>query len=185
MERFGIAEAARPSLSTWLKLLREWNARIDLTAARNEDELLDLMLADAAMLAETIPRGGSVVDVGSGAGAPGLPLALMRPDLRVTLVEPLVKRVSFLRTVVGTLARTDIQISRAKSNEVKTDAFDVAISRATLGPEAWLPEGLRMAKTAWVLLAQGDPPAGAIAEEKAYVWPLTGASRRAIRYERT
>lgn len=174
----------RPGIDTWLSLLREWNARIDLTAARNEDELLDLMLADAEVLAARIPQGARVVDVGTGAGAPGMPLALLRTDLKVTLIEPLSKRVSFLRTVIGTLGRTDITLKRAKSAEVGNDTFDVAISRATLPPPEWLAEGLRIAPTAWVLLAQGDPPVGTIAEDTTYEWPRTKASRRAVRYTR-
>ncbi len=174
----------RPGIDTWLALLREWNARIDLTAARNEDELLDLMLADAEVLAARIPQGVRVVDIGTGAGAPGLPLALLRPDLKVTLIEPLAKRVSFLRTVIGTLGRTDIALKRAKSAEVGNDSFDLAISRATLPPPEWLSEGLRIAPSAWVLLAQGEPPGGKIAEDTTYEWPRTKASRRAVRYDR-
>src|SRR5437870_4377425 len=92
---------ARPdailALRRWLDLLVTWNARIDLTAARSEAELVDLMVADAVVLAARVPSQARVVDVGSGAGGPGLALAVLRSDLAVTLVEPLAKRVSFLR----------------------------------------------------------------------------------------
>src|SRR5580698_3967292 len=89
-------DRARGHLATWLALLQQWNARIDLPAARSDDELVDLMLADALLLAPRLPADARVVDVGTGAGAPGLALALLRPDLRVTLVEPLGKRAAFL-----------------------------------------------------------------------------------------
>lgn len=186
----GVPEDARAPVARWLDLLREWNARMDLTAARGEDELYDLMLADALVLAGKIPEGARVVDVGSGAGAPGLALALVRPDLRVTLVEPLAKRVAFLRTVLGTLGRTDIALVREKGDATaarEADAFDVAISRATLPPPAWIPLGLRLAPSTWTLLARDDAPGveGArVEEEIAYTWPLTGAARRAIRHAR-
>ena len=93
------------NVGTWLERLEEWNARIDLTAARSPEELVDLMLADALVLAPRIAADARVVDVGTGAGAPGLALALLRPDLRVTLVEPLGKRAAFLRTVIGEAGR--------------------------------------------------------------------------------
>jgi 16S rRNA (guanine527-N7)-methyltransferase len=177
-------------LEQWLALLREWNAKIDLTAARSEAELRDLMLADAELLAKHVPHKARVVDVGSGAGAPGLALAIMRPDLVMTLVEPLAKRVAFLRTVVGTIGRADVTIVRDKAEPVakrSPNGWGVAISRATLAPAEWIPLALRLAPTAWALLAKEEPPeiAGArITEDVAYTWPLGGAARRAVRYER-
>src|SRR5262245_25357640 len=89
------------AIFAWLDRLVEWNARIDLTAARDAGELADLMLADAALLARRIAPNERLVDVGSGAGGPGLALALLRPDVETTLVEPMQKRTSFLRTAVG------------------------------------------------------------------------------------
>lgn len=189
----GVPAAARGVVATWLDVLREWNKRIDLTAARTEDELLDLMLADALMLstaaAENIPEGARVVDVGSGAGAPGLALALLRPDLAMTLVEPLTKRVSFLRTVIGTIGRSDIVLVRERVEDFvkkKPASFDVSISRATLAPSAWIPFGLQLAPASWVLLAREEPPAipGArVTRDLSYRWPLTNVERRAVRYE--
>ncbi|WP_436623600.1 RsmG family class I SAM-dependent methyltransferase [Sorangium sp. So ce136] len=65
-------------------------------------------LADARLLSEHVPEGRRVVDIGAEAGTPGLPLALLRPDLDVTLVEPLQKRVAFLRTATGTLVQQGV-----------------------------------------------------------------------------
>jgi 16S rRNA (guanine527-N7)-methyltransferase len=180
---------ARQAIDAWLDLLLEWNARIDLTAARSPEELVDLMLADAFVLASHLPRGARVVDVGSGAGAPGLPLALLRDDLRVTLVEPLGKRVSFLRTVLGTVGRTDVRLERARGEAlVGAPAHDVAASRATLSPADWLGLGVGLVVPGghvWTLLA-GDAapehPRAHLVEEHAYLWPLTGVKRRALVY---
>jgi 16S rRNA (guanine527-N7)-methyltransferase len=188
-----VADDAPRALMAWLGLLRQWNARVDLTAARTDDELFDLMLADAAVLARPglVPEGARVVDVGTGAGAPGLALALMRPDLRVTLVEPLAKRVSFLRTVLGTVGRTDIELVRERVENVvarRPNAWDVALSRATLAPAAWVPLGVGLAPAAWALLAREEPPSvagAALDEDVVYVWPLTKAGRRAVRYRRS
>ncbi len=183
------ADATLGAIGVWLERLQEWNARIDLTAARSPEELVDLMLADAVVLAARIPQGARIVDVGTGAGAPGLALALLRSDLRVTLVEPLAKRTSFLRTVLGALSRTDVAIERARGDAVAgRRAWDVAVSRATLAPPAWLDLGTTLAApggVVWVLLAKDAPPLHPRVEieaDHAYAWPLTGAERRAVAY---
>ncbi|KYF58716.1 hypothetical protein BE08_26895 [Sorangium cellulosum] len=190
---------AGEALARWLELVAGWNAKVDLTAARNDDELADLMLADARLLSEHVPEGRRVVDVGTGAGAPGLPLALLRPDLDVTLVEPLQKRVAFLRTALGTLVQQGLlpkapRVERARGEDLVRAgrSFEAAISRATLSPDAWLPLGAALTARApagrrevWVLLARDEPPAHpgwAPAIDLRYRWPLTGAERRAVRY---
>lgn len=181
--------AARAALITWLERLEEWNARIDLTAARSREELVDLMLADALVLAPTLVAGARLVDVGTGAGAPGLAIALLRPDVRVTLVEPLGKRAAFLRTALGAVGRSDVTIERAHGEALAgRRAWDIAVSRATLGPGAWLDLAVTLAAPGgdvWVLLAKDAAPGSARAtraEEREYTWPLTGAARRAARY---
>jgi len=184
-----LAETPLRHVVQWLALMKTWNQRIDLTAAKTDDDLAELMLADALVLAARVPFGARVVDVGSGAGAPGLALALARPDLKVTLVEPLNKRVSFLRTVLGTTARTDVRLERGKGEDAaaRGERWAVAISRATLAPPEWLALGARLVErggSVWVLLAKEDAPAleGArVAEDVAYA-AASGAPRRAVRY---
>jgi 16S rRNA (guanine527-N7)-methyltransferase len=129
------------------------------------------------------------VDIGSGAGAPGLGIALLAPELELTLVEPKAKRVAFLRAVLAELGRPDVKIERARSDALARQSFDVAVSRATLAPPAWVVEGARLARrTVWVLLAQAGPPDAPTEFRKdfdqAYQWPLGGAQRRAVRFRR-
>jgi len=185
-----LPDVAARALGTWLDRMVEWNARIDLTAARSVGELVDLMLADALVLSKHVPEGARVVDVGAGAGAPGLALGILRPDLAVTLVEPLAKRTAFLRTVLAAIDRTDVTVLGQKGEPLAQagTAFDVAISRATLGPPAWLALGAQLVKPGgdvWVLLAKEPAPAGGAMEQAdthEYTWPGTSANRRAVRY---
>ena len=190
-------ERAVKLIITWLDLLATWNAKIDLTAARSPQELVDLMLADAVVLARHEPPGAAVVDVGSGAGGPGLALAFLRPDLDVSLVEPLAKRVSFLRTVLGHLATSPkrtgaLRVVRGKGEDLaaRGEVFDSAVARATLPPVEWLGLGGRLVKSdgaVWVLLAREtapEAPSWKTETEEPYVWPLTGVERRALRYRR-
>ena len=106
VEGLGVAalpEATIGAVARLLDLVVAWNAKVDLTAARDADELVDLFLADALILAKLRPAisGLDWVDVGSGAGAPAIPLALLVPELELTLVEPKAKRVAFLRSALG------------------------------------------------------------------------------------
>ncbi|MEI7894049.1 MAG: RsmG family class I SAM-dependent methyltransferase [Myxococcales bacterium] len=176
----------RTALTTWLEQLETWNQRIDLTAARSREELCDLMVADALELSSRLPSGLSVVDVGTGAGAPGLALAVLRPDLRVTLVEPKVKRLAFLRTVLGVLERSDVRLVQARVQGLVEHAWDVAMARATFAPAEWLSLGRRLVVpggSVWVLLAREAPPEDGFVEESSYTWPNTGVRRRLVRYE--
>jgi 16S rRNA (guanine527-N7)-methyltransferase len=181
-------EAAKAALGVWLDALWAWNRKIDLTAAKTERALLWLMLADALMLAGAIPEGASVVDVGAGAGAPGLALAILRPDLDVTLCEPLGKRAAFLRSVIGALGRTDVTLAATRVDRLERGRFDVAAARATFPPAEWLSVGaglVRAGGSVWVFLAQGEPPARpgcSVAETLRYDDPTTGASKRLVRY---
>lgn len=179
-------EATLVAIERLLDLVVTWNAKVDLTAARDADELVDLFVADALILAKHQSEPDTQwVDVGSGAGAPAIPLALLVPGLQLTLVEPKAKRVAFLRSALGTLGLGDVQVLRARAEDIASRAHDVAMSRATLDPESWAREGARIARRAvWILLARADVPAveGWRADvDESYVWPLTGASRRAVR----
>jgi len=180
---------------TFAELVAKWNERIDLTAARDPDELIDLLLADAAAILrdrtkppEQSPAGQKArehwVDVGSGVGAPGVALALLDPELEVTLVEPRAKRVAFLRTLLHGIDRLDVTVARSRSETLSDQSCDVAVSRATLPPAEWLLEGGRIARCGvWVLLAREAPPSRdgfEIVKSVEYRWPLTGKARRAV-----
>jgi 16S rRNA (guanine527-N7)-methyltransferase len=184
---FADVDASRiDAASAWLGDVSCWNRKLDLTAARNDDELVDLMLADAAVLAAHLASDRSVVDVGSGAGAPGMPLALLRPDLQLTLVEPMQKRAALLRMTVGKQRLSNLRVEQRHGDEL-SGPFDVAISRATLPPPRWLALGARLAPDGevWVLLAREPCPelqGWERVEEHAYRWPLTGAERRLACY---
>ena len=164
----------------------EWNRRTDLTAARSPEELVDLTIGDAAVIAAASPAESSWVDVGSGAGAPGLVLAMMLPGVRITLVEPRDRRVAFLRSAIGKFGLSNTIVERGRSDRLPARTWDTAVSRATLPPAEWLREGVRLAKCAvWVLLAREEAPISEGAQVDAdlrYDLVLTQVPHRAVRY---
>src|SRR5262249_13196661 len=102
---------------------------------------------DAFALARRLDGPARVVDVGSGGGLPALPLALLRPGLDLVLCEPIAKKVSFLRTAVRALElgeRVQVEQRRAEELVAGPQRFDVAMSRATFEPEAWLALGRQL-----------------------------------------
>lgn len=104
----------------------EWG----LIGPRERDRLWERHVLNSVALAPRIPEGASVVDVGSGAGLPGLPLAILRPDLKVTLLEPLLRRVNFLNLAVPELDLADrVQVIRGRAEDHRT-RYDVVTCRA-------------------------------------------------------
>lgn len=102
-----------------------------LIGPREAPRLWDRHLLNCAALGEAIPADCEVCDIGSGAGLPGLVLAIARPDLRLTLVEPLLRRTTFLREVVETLGLTSVEVLRGRAEDLHgRRSFDVVTSRA-------------------------------------------------------
>jgi 16S rRNA (guanine527-N7)-methyltransferase len=102
-----------------------------LIGPREGARLWDRHLLNCAVLGELVPHGASVCDIGSGAGLPGLVLAIARPDLTVTLVEPLLRRTTFLDEVVADLGMTAVEVHRGRADSLHdARTFDVVTSRA-------------------------------------------------------
>ncbi|MGZ4589248.1 MAG: 16S rRNA (guanine(527)-N(7))-methyltransferase RsmG [Actinomycetes bacterium] len=102
-----------------------------LIGPREAGRLWERHLLNSAVVGELIATGAHVCDVGSGAGLPGLPLALARPDLQVELVEPLLRRASFLSEVLSELGLTNVIVTRARAEDLAgTQRADVVTARA-------------------------------------------------------
>ena len=120
------------------ELLLEWNAKMDLTAVTEEADMIDRHYVDSLMaltIPELIPQGASLIDVGTGAGFPGLPLALARADLRVTLMDAQQKRLNFLQAVLDALDVQNVTLVHARAEDgarmkEHRECYDVAVARA-------------------------------------------------------
>jgi 16S rRNA (guanine527-N7)-methyltransferase len=120
----------------YLELLLEWNTRVNLTAIRDPHEAVVKHFLDSLTLAPLLPgREFSMVDVGTGAGFPGMVVKILRPDVRLTLLDSLKKRLAFLEAVSGELGLDAVETLHARAEDAGRDAryrekFDVAAARA-------------------------------------------------------
>ena len=133
-----------------------------LIGPREAGRLWDRHLLNCAVVAELIPRPSSLVDVGSGAGLPGIVLAMLLPDVRVTLLEPMARRVTFLGECVAELDLGNVTIRRARAEEVGGEfRADVVTARAVapLGRLAGLAAAL-LRPGGTVLALKGEQAAG-------------------------
>lgn len=125
------------AFTCYYQLLLEWNEKMNLTAITDPQEVAVKHMIDSLSCydATFFPEKCRVVDVGTGAGFPGIPLKIYRPDLQLTLVDSLNKRLTFLQCVTDQLGLTDVSIVHARAEEGARkrelrDKFDVALSRA-------------------------------------------------------
>lgn len=121
----------------YMKLLQEWNEKINLTAIVEDEEIIKKHFIDSmkAFKRDEFKKANTLIDVGTGAGFPGLPIAIMNSNLSVTLLDSLNKRINFLNTVISKLGLTNVITihSRAEDgarNKDLREKFDIATSRA-------------------------------------------------------
>lgn len=117
-------------LQSYADLLGGAGVQRGLIGPRELPRLWERHLLNCAVVAPVVPHGASVCDVGSGAGLPGLVWAVLRPDLQVTLLEPLLRRTVFLGEVVESLGLSNVDVVRARAEDHGSGAYDVVASRA-------------------------------------------------------
>lgn len=157
-------------LGGYLAHLLAMNEQVNLTAIRDPADAWERHCFDALTLLPCIaavPAGGRVVDIGSGGGIPGLPLAIARPDLEITLVESIQKKASFLSTVSEAmgLANVTVRADRAEQLVDLRGTFDVVTARAVARLAALAPLVLPFARPGGVaLLIKGQRAEEELAE---------------------
>ncbi len=138
----GWAQAQR-----YTDLLATWGVDRGMIGPREVPRLWERHLLNCAVVAPRLPQGASVADVGTGAGLPGVVWAIARPDITMTLVEPLLRRVSFLEEVVADLGLTNIVISRSRAEDHQ-GRYDVVTARAVAALD-------KLTTWCWPLVAPG------------------------------
>jgi 16S rRNA (guanine527-N7)-methyltransferase len=188
-----LAPPHRSRLLEYLELLLRWNTKINLTSVTDPLEAIDLHLVDSLAAATLLEGIDTVVDLGAGGGLPSIPLAIVLPKTRFTLVESVGKKVGFLKAAIAQLGLKNARASRARARgrpEAEgIDRADATIARALLPPAEWLELGRNYVRPRGLVLAMlgsetamPDPlPRGLEqAVERAYRLPRSGAERRIV-----
>lgn len=134
LRELGLGDDAAPSLLRFGELLLEKNKVMNLTAITDPEDVASLHFLDsAALLTLADLKDKTVVDVGTGAGFPGMPLKILEPSIRMTLLDSLGKRITFLQEVCNELGLQNVQCVHARAEEFAAEhrqSFDFAVSRA-------------------------------------------------------
>lgn len=143
-----------PLAETYCALLATDGVVRGLIGPREAPRLWDRHLLNCAVLAELLPPDASVADIGSGAGLPGLVLAIARPDLRMTLIEPLLRRTTFLEEAVDRLGLDNVEVVRGRADQLHGERrFDVVTSRAVAPLERLLEWSMPLVAPTGALVA--------------------------------
>lgn len=117
-------------LLAFIDLLKKWNSTYNLTALRNDQDVISHHILDSLTLLPYVEHARGLIDVGSGGGMPGIPVAIARPDLPVALLDANSKKTSFLQQAVIELGLTNVQVITARVEAMVGEQFDVITSRA-------------------------------------------------------
>ncbi|KAF1716131.1 16S rRNA (guanine(527)-N(7))-methyltransferase RsmG [Pseudoxanthomonas wuyuanensis] len=125
------AAALTPPLLAYLALLDRWNRTYNLTAIRDPREMVTRHLLDSLAMHRYVVDSGTLADLGTGPGLPGIPLAIAKPQLRVTLVESNGKKARFLREAVRTLGLANARVAESRAEALdEPGAYDAITARA-------------------------------------------------------
>ena len=146
----GLPDEGIESLLEYLGLLLRWNQKINLTSIRTPEECITRHFGESFLMANVVPPCGRLLDIGSGAGFPGLAIKLLAPDLEVVLLEPVAKKRAFLKEVARAcgMGRVSVLGSRAEefSRTGESGSFDIVTLRAVGGLRSLVPAAASLLK---------------------------------------
>lgn len=170
------------AFNRYAEMLRERNEKINLTAITEPEEVKVKHFLDSCSAAELLPGGASVLDIGSGAGFPGLPLKIVRPDLTVTLLDSVNKKVAFVSDVVAELKLSGVTAVHARIEDFPHKGeYDAVVSRAVAELSTLAEYALPFVKIGGAFIAYKSEKAESEAEAAASAITLLGGRIREIR----
>jgi 16S rRNA (guanine527-N7)-methyltransferase len=195
-----LAPGAVALLARYADRLLAWNRKVNLTSITAPAEVAEKHLVDSLRLLPHVAGARTLLDVGSGAGLPGVPLACARRDLGVTCCDSVAKKVAFVKAVAAELGvdvRAVVVRAQGEPERERLPRADAVVSRALADADAWVPLGARYLAEGGVLLAMlgreadearlaelGRASGLVLAGVERYELPLSGAARAIARWRR-
>lgn len=189
------------SFELYLRELKKWGSRMNLTALlKDESRMVEELFLDSLAPLETIRdkggAGGPILDIGSGAGFPGIPLKIAEPALDIVLADSLEKRVIFLRHIIRTLGLENVEAVKTRfedegSGDIEKDSFLFVLAKAVADTGmlcSWARPHLQ--KGGWLICMKGPSEGGSLEdgfeapEKKVYTLPFLGLKRYLYLYRK-
>lgn len=143
-----------PLFNSYSALLKEWNEKFNLTAIVDDEDIKRKHFCDSLTAVDIIPENACVLDIGSGAGFPGVPLKIIRDDIEVTLIDSVNKKVTFLNEVIKQLGLKKISAVHARVEDLpRTKKYDVVVSRAVAELRTLVEYALPFVKKGGIFIA--------------------------------
>lgn len=179
-----LSSAQLDQFETYYAMLSDWNTRVNLTAITEPEDVAKKHFLDSLAAAPYLKANAAVADVGTGAGFPGLPLLILRPDLKLTLIDSLQKRLVFLEAVLKELKLSaELVHARAEDagqNPKYREKFDVALTRAVSGLPVLCELTLPLVKVGGVSIAYKGDSAEELSASKNALSVLHATAERVI-----
>jgi 16S rRNA (guanine527-N7)-methyltransferase len=177
---------AAEHFATYLELLLKWNARLNLTAIREPENILERHFLECIFAARQLPSDiKTLLDFGSGGGFPGVPFAICRPEIHITLGESQSKKAAFLREVVRTLNLTNVDVFNGRVEALNRKFNAVALRAVDKMPEACRAAEPKIAPDGhFILFVTKDSAPSLVAEFDQIIWaaprPIPGSDQRIL-----
>jgi 16S rRNA (guanine527-N7)-methyltransferase len=177
---------AAKHFAIYLDLLLKWNAKLNLTAIRAPEDILERHFLECIFAAQQLPSGiGTLLDFGSGGGFPGIPIAICRPEIQVTLGESQSKKAAFLREVVRTLTLTNVDVFNGRVEALNRKFDAVALRAVDKMQEACRAAEPKIAHEGhFILFVTEDSAPSLVAEFDQITWaaprPIPGSDQRIL-----
>jgi 16S rRNA (guanine527-N7)-methyltransferase len=181
LEPFGLGLSSEQisQVIAYLELLRRWNKKINLTGIRDPESSVRRHFGESLYLSRWVQLQGKLLDIGSGAGFPGLCLKIVFPDLSVTLLEPVGKKRAFLKEVARVCGMNFVEVRRERLEDFAGAAsppvYDAATARAVGHLAALIPQAARCLKPGGELFLWLGPRQ---ARDIGYIWGDVSEARR-------
>ena len=148
---------------TYLSELKKWNEAYNLTALKKDEDIVIKHFLDSLMFLKAMPEGGiKIADIGSGAGFPGIPIKIIRPEIEMYLIEPSKKKCAFLRHIVKQLHLRNTGVIEKRIEEVRVNQelpspVDIAVSRALFDISEFVKKTSPIVKESGILVLNKGP----------------------------
>jgi len=176
---------------SYLFELKKWNRAYNLTALKDDRDIIIKHFFDSLLFLKAFPQGsGNVCDVGSGAGFPGIPIAIGRPDISITLIEPSRKKCAFLRNIKKVISLNNVEVLEARVEDIEGHDFDIAVTRALFSINDFIKKAKHVLKKNGCFIVSKGPkfqdelremPSYAHFEHIRATLPLTSLQRHLIK----